>query len=99
MVYRERHNRAEDFNDIGLSLYGHQWQSELARKLGVSSRTVRRWSAGEPVPDTLREALRIICDEKRKEMMRNLRWLNHPDAKFSNGEHDRVRVTQWDLTD
>ena len=30
----------------GEALYGPQWQSPLARELGVSDRTVRRWVAG-----------------------------------------------------
>jgi len=41
------------FCRVGGALYGPRWQSELARDLGVSDRTVRRWAAGEqPIPDT-----------------------------------------------
>jgi DNA-binding transcriptional regulator YdaS (Cro superfamily) len=32
--------------ECGVALYGQQWQSALARDLGVSDRTVRRWVAG-----------------------------------------------------
>lgn len=32
--------------DCGAALYGPLWQSALARDLGVSDRTVRRWVAG-----------------------------------------------------
>lgn len=32
--------------DAGEALYGPRWQSELARELQVSDRTVRRWAAG-----------------------------------------------------
>lgn len=32
--------------EAGEALYGPRWQSELARALGVSDRTVRRWAAG-----------------------------------------------------
>jgi hypothetical protein len=35
--------------DCGLALYGPQWQSALARDLGVSDRTMRRWVAGDAV--------------------------------------------------
>jgi len=28
---------------IGEALYGDRWQTQLARALGISSRTVRRW--------------------------------------------------------
>lgn len=30
----------------GLALYGERWQSDLARALGVSDRSVRAWVAG-----------------------------------------------------
>lgn len=36
--------------DCGEALYGPLWQSELARQLGVSDRTVRRWVAGGEMP-------------------------------------------------
>jgi transposase-like protein len=32
--------------EAGEALYGQQWQSALARDLGVADRTVRRWVAG-----------------------------------------------------
>jgi heme oxygenase len=32
---------------IGEALYGPLWQSALARSIGVSDRTMRRWVAGE----------------------------------------------------
>lgn len=31
----------------GLALYGDSWQSAMARALGVSDRTVRRWMSGQ----------------------------------------------------
>ncbi len=30
----------------GEALYGPRWQTELARDLGVSDRTMRRWASG-----------------------------------------------------
>lgn len=32
--------------ECGEALFGPRWQSELARKLAVTDRTVRRWVAG-----------------------------------------------------
>ncbi len=32
--------------ETGEALYGPRWQTELARDLGVTDRTVRRWHAG-----------------------------------------------------
>lgn len=42
----------DDLDAIGrLALGSDRWQSELARRLGVNDRTMRRWAAGEnPVP-------------------------------------------------
>lgn len=53
---------------MGRSLFGNLWQSRLARALGRSDRTVRRWLAGEyPVPE--REVRRIerLVKEMRDE--------------------------------
>lgn len=36
--------------EIGEALYGPRWQSDLARDLGVSDRTMRRWAAGGEAP-------------------------------------------------
>ena len=37
---------SERFRAFGEALYGPRWQSELARALSVSDRTVRRWATG-----------------------------------------------------
>jgi predicted transcriptional regulator len=39
--------KADDLARIGTALYGRQWQSDLARDLGVNPRTVRHWLKGE----------------------------------------------------
>ncbi len=36
--------------EIGEALWGPRWQSEMARALDVSDRTVRRWAAGDTIP-------------------------------------------------
>ena len=45
----------------GEALYGPRWQSDLARDLGVSDRTVRRWAAGMPIPDGVIAELITLC--------------------------------------
>lgn len=48
----------EEFRAMSLGLYGHDWQSPLARALGVTPRSVRRWASGEvPVPPWMAEKL------------------------------------------
>ena len=36
----------EQLAAIGEALYGYGWQSEMARRRGVSHRTVRHWASG-----------------------------------------------------
>lgn len=39
------------FARCGQALYGDRWQTQLARSIGVSDRSVRGWAAGgRPVP-------------------------------------------------
>ena len=51
--------------DAGEALYGPRWQSDLARDLHVSDRTVRRWIAGRAgVPAGIALDLLRLCDER-----------------------------------
>lgn len=44
-----------------LGLWGRNWQGPLARALGVSDRTVRRWASGDaPIPDGVAREIRGI---------------------------------------
>jgi hypothetical protein len=52
----------------GEALYGPRWQSDLARDLDVSDRTVRRWVAGDEVPEGVYLDLRRLCSERAVEI-------------------------------
>lgn len=56
------------FVRIGEALYGEQWQSQLARALDVSDRSVRYWLAGRPIPDGVWRDLQILLDQRRVEI-------------------------------
>ena len=48
----------QDLRSAGELLYGHWWQTALARDLYTDARTVRRWAAGErAVPGPARRAI------------------------------------------
>lgn len=53
--------------DAGEALYGPRWQSELARDLGISDRTMRRMVAGavDLKPGMAMDLWRL-CDERRR---------------------------------
>jgi transposase-like protein len=55
--------------EAGEALYGHQWQSALARDLGVADRTVRRWVAGtSEVPAGLYVDLLRLTQERAAQL-------------------------------
>jgi DNA-binding transcriptional regulator YdaS (Cro superfamily) len=53
---------------VGLALYGHRWQSSLARDLGVSVRVVRYWAAGDkPVPPNQWRYIAALLDQRSRD--------------------------------
>ena len=60
--------------EAGEALYGPHWQSELARYLDVSDRTMRRWaSARWPVPATIVPELRALLKARGSVLVSILR--------------------------
>lgn len=67
---------AQTLRQIGEALFGLTWQSDLARELKTSSRTIRRWLAGDSIPDGVWADLNLIClqrAQKLSEMAQSLR--------------------------
>ena len=51
--------------ECGQALYGERWQLPLARDLGVSDRTMRRWAAGtHDVPAGIRLELERLTRDR-----------------------------------
>lgn len=50
-------------SDAGRALFGGRWQSDMARALGVSDRTVRRWAVGTetPRPGVYVDLMRVVA--------------------------------------
>ena len=71
------------FVNSGRALSGNEWQSAVARDLGVSSRTVRRWAAGAPIPNGIGDAMEALLVRKR-EQIRALILSKRPDWKFED---------------
>jgi hypothetical protein len=56
------------FTEMGRALYGERWQSESARALGRSYRTVRHWlSETWPIPEWVEgEMVRLLAERVEK---------------------------------
>lgn len=53
----------------GALLFGPQWQTPLAARLGVSARSMRRWAAGtHPAPVGLTDDLRMLLADRQCEI-------------------------------
>lgn len=56
---------ADLLREAGEALYGLRWQSDLARDLKVSDRTVRRWDAGShEIPASEWPKIRALLKER-----------------------------------
>jgi hypothetical protein len=57
------------FRLVGQTLYGPSWRAVLADALGVSERTIRRWSNGEfPIPEHVAGELAALCEGRAGEI-------------------------------
>lgn len=53
--------------EVGTTLYGSRWQSELARELKVRDRAVRHWIAGKrPIPDIVDKLFALLKEKERE---------------------------------
>jgi len=59
---------AQGLETVGLALYGHRWQSSLARDLGVLPRTVRKWASSEkPVPHRQWRYIAALLEQRSRD--------------------------------
>jgi hypothetical protein len=55
----------EDFKRTTEDLFGHGWQTRLARALGIDPSTVRRWvGATVPVPPSVEAFLKVVAERQ-----------------------------------
>ena len=59
-----------DIQTIGRALYGARWQTELAKTIGVSERTMRRWAAGQPPPPGAWADMAQVAEVKAANLLR-----------------------------
>lgn len=54
----------ETLEKAGQSLFGDQWQSDLARALDVNARTVRYWVASGNIPAGVWNDIEVLCRDR-----------------------------------
>ena len=71
-------NDIQKLKMIGMVMFGEQWQSAIAKKLGVNDRTVRRWVAGEiQINQNIFADLQRAIIERQRQLQLTLRILKH----------------------
>ena len=89
---------AEQLTAIGTALYGSQWQSALARDLGVVDRTMRRWVAGEsPIPTGIIADLHRLLRERQIDIKTVLANLPQAPAPYTHRSYNETAALgyQW----
>lgn len=78
-------NDIQKLEMIGVAMFGEQWQSAIAKKLGVNDRTVRRWAAGEiQINQNIFADLERALVQRQKDLRLTLRVLRHGEL-FTDG--------------
>ena len=72
---------AEKLKLVGEAMFGAQWQSDLARGLDVSSRTVRIWAAGGNIPAATWRGIRTLCEARSTRLTEAISLLDAKEAK------------------
>ena len=72
--------KADLLRSVGEALYGPRFQSEVARDLGVSFRSINRWLALDAMPDDVPDRLRPVVRSRLAglEAARRLLWSDRP---------------------
>lgn len=61
--------RGEIIEDVGRALYGPNWQRQLARNLGVSEMSIRRWRLGTTsMPATAVDEMAKLLSERQQQI-------------------------------
>jgi hypothetical protein len=74
--------------DIGVELYGGCWQTELAKALNVTDRTVRRWAAGKGVPRDVELVLAQLATARAKQLRGLAKFLE--DGRLPNKKSNGI---------
>ena len=91
-------NDIQKLKMIGMAMFGEQWQSAIAKKLGVNDRTVRRWAVGEiQINQNIFVDLERALMQRQKDLRLTLRVLRH--GELFTGETVNIKHLKNALAD
>ncbi len=91
-------NDIQKLEMIGAAMFGEQWQSAIAKKLGVNDRTVRRWAAGDiQINQNIFTDLECALVQRQADLRLTLRVLRH--GKLFAGETVNIKHLKNALVD
>lgn len=71
----KRKSSAQVLTEVGIKLYGRRWQRPLAKAVGVSESTVRRWLDDGGPPTQILDGLTAFMHRREGEIMEARREL------------------------
>lgn len=81
------------FCEIGFALGGEHWHGWMARRMGVSKRTVERWATDDrAMPSDLWQRLDVLIDE-RAAILGSLRSHVCPWSRFATSGCETLEAT------
>jgi len=91
-------NDIQKLEMIGVAMFGEQWQSAIAKKLGVNDRTVRRWAAGDiQISQNIFADLERALVQRQKDLRLTLRVLRY--GELFTGETVNIKHLKNALVD
>ncbi len=91
-------NDIQKLKMIAVAMFGEQWQSAIAKKLGVNDRTVRRWAVGEiQINQNIFADLERALVQRQADLRLTLRVLRH--GELFTGETVNIKHLKNALAD
>ena len=70
---------------VGEAAFGANWQTDLAKKLEVSARSIRYWVSGERQAPNIEKELISVLENRKSEIDSSIKTLSGMDVKESFG--------------
>lgn len=70
---------AQTLSQIGQAMFGPNWQAPLSEAIKVSDRSIRKWLAGDPIPEGVWTDVHAVCLKRAEDLLSLAQALRGPD--------------------